>query len=50
MYVGQYYCDFDAGAVGPLCACWFDSIFVVVVAYIGQCYTVTMMLVQWVPL
>ena len=50
VYVGQYYCDFDAGAVGPLCACWFDSIFVVVVAYIGQCYTVTMMLVQWVPL
>ena len=34
VYVGQCYCDYDAGAVGPLCACWFDSFVVVVVVVV----------------
>ena len=55
------HCDYDAGAVGPFLSvlfdfliCWFYCFVVVVVVLFMLCMldnpTVTMMLVQWVPL
>ena len=63
-YVGQCYCDYDGGAVGPFLSVLFDFFNLLVLLFLlllllllllcCLCFmldnaTVTMMLVQWVP-